>query len=321
MSFEALVWQPGLIWGCSGDDCPVLTHDFAALPEQGFRWLHLNLADARTHAWLERERAFPPEVHQLLVGHENHPRAVIDDGVVGLVLQDFERDFDSADADLVGALHIAIAPHLIVTGRYRPVRSADMLRQRLGRAPATPDPAAALALVLDSLATTFADLSRGLAMDVQAVEDDFLHENGAEAGRALLAVRRRSARLHRMVSGMRAVLHRLEDDADLPPEMEGVASRFAQRADAIDADVMATQGQMRVLRDEFDLQAAQRTNDNLYFLSVMSALLLPATLVTGFFGMNTGGLPFAGGGGGTIEATIVALIASAGTWALLRMRR
>jgi len=43
------------------------------------------------------------------------------------------------------------------------------------------------------------------------------------------------------------------------------------------------------------LQAAQRTNRNLYFLSILTALLMPATLVTGFFGMNTGGLPFAHG--------------------------
>lgn len=310
-----------MIWGCSGDDCPVLTHDFETLPGSGFRWLHLNLADARTHSWLEREQAFPPEVHQVLVGHENHPRAVVEQGVVALVLQDFERDFDAAESGHVGALHIAIAPHLIVTGRYRPVRSADALKQRLGRVPAAPDPATALGIVLDSLATTFADLSRTLALEVQAVEDDFLDEKAAEAGRALLTIRRRSARLHRMVSGMRTVLHRLEDGADLPPAMAGVVSRFAQRADSIDADVMATQGQMRVLRDEFDLQAAQRTNDNLYFLSVMSALLLPATLVTGFFGMNTGGLPLTGGTAGTIEATVIALIASAGTWALLRVRR
>ena len=50
------------------------------------------------------------------------------------------------------------------------------------------------------------------------------------------------------------------------------------------------QGQLRQLRDEIDLQQEQRTNQNLYLLSVITALLLPPTLVTGFLGMNTGGL-------------------------------
>jgi Mg2+ and Co2+ transporter CorA len=321
VSFEALLWQPGLIWGCSGEECLSLTNDFARLDGDGFRWLHLNLADGRTHAWLERENRFPPEVHELLLSREDHPRAVIDGKVVGLVLQDFERDFDHDDFNQVGALHVAIAPKLIVTGRYRPVRCADIMRQRIARVAVAPDPAAALDLVLDSMTGIFADLARQLTVEVQAAEDQFLNDNPADAGRELLVIRRRSARLHRMVAGMRAVLHRLEDDRDLPKPMEPVIERFAQRADAIDADILAIQGQMRVLRDEFDLQAAQKTNDNLYFLSVMSALLLPATLVTGFFGMNTGGLPMTGGPNGTIEAMVIALVASGATWALLRARR
>ncbi len=60
---------------------------------------------------------------------------------------------------------------------------------------------------------------------------------------------------------------------------------------------------MRLLREELDLQAVQRTNQNLYVLSVMTALLLPATLVTGLFGMNTGGLPWAHTPFGTAAAT------------------
>ncbi len=321
ISFEALLWQPGLIWGCTGEECLSLTHDFARLDGEGFRWLHLNLADGRTHNWLERENRFPSEVHELLLSREDHPRAVIDKGVVGLVLQDFERDFDQDDPNQVGALHVAIAPNLIVTGRYRPVRSADVMRQRIGRVELAPDPAEALDVVLDSMNGTFAELARELTVQVQAAEDQFLNGSPADAGRELLVIRRRSARLHRMVGGMRAVLHRLEEDRDLPKTMEPVIERFAQRADAIDADILAIQGQMRVLRDEFDLQAAQKTNDNLYFLSVMSALLLPATLVTGFFGMNTGGLPLTGAHAGTIEATVIALVASVATWALLRARR
>lgn len=112
ISFEALLWQPGLIWGCTGEECLSLTNDFARLDGPGFRWLHLNLADGRTHGWLEREDRFPAEVHELLLSREDHPRAVIDKGVVGLVLQDFERDFDHDDPNLVSALHVAIAPAL-----------------------------------------------------------------------------------------------------------------------------------------------------------------------------------------------------------------
>ena len=120
---------------------------------------------------------------------------------------------------------------------------------------------------------------------------------------------------------MRANLRRLEQDPDLPDGLRQVAEWHAQRLNSLDGDVVAAQGQLRQLRDELDLQAAQRTNQNVYFLSVISALLLPATLVTGFFGMNTEGLPFARGAAGTVMATLLAIAASVMTWLLLRSRR
>jgi Mg2+ and Co2+ transporter CorA len=87
----------------------------------------------------------------------------------------------------------------------------------------------------------------------------------------------------------------------------------------IETDIVAAQNQLKLLRDELDLQAAQRTNSNLYLLSILTALMMPTTLVTGFFGMNTGGLPFASHANGTLMATGVAIATGVLTWLLLRV--
>jgi zinc transporter len=87
---------------------------------------------------------------------------------------------------------------------------------------------------------------------------------------------------------------------------------------ALDADILEGQAQLRLLRDELDIQAAQRTNQNLYILSIITALMLPATLVTGLFGMNTGGMPFASASHGTLTATLVAAGAAGVSYCLLR---
>jgi zinc transporter len=65
-------------------------------------------------------------------------------------------------------------------------------------------------------------------------------------------------------------------------------------------------------------RATQRNNQNLYILSIMTALLLPPTLIAGLFGMNTSELPFAGGQHGTLVACILALAWMIGTYVLLR---
>lgn len=237
-----------------------------------------------------------------MLSRDTHQQAIVEDGVVGLVLQDFERDFDAAQTMQIGALHIVITPKLMLTGRYHSIRSADVVKQRIAQGIDVCDGAAALGLVIGAMADGLSQLVRAVAVDIQTAEDEFLNEHLSPATRDLMAIRRRAARLHRMIGGMRAALHRLEMDPDLPALFAPVAEHHVQRLHALDADVAATQAQLRMLRDELDLQTAQRTNQNLYVLSVMSALLLPATLVTGFFGMNTGGLPFAHMIGGTAVA-------------------
>ena len=63
------------------------------------------------------------------------------------------------------------------------------------------------------------------------------------------------------------------------------------------------------------------TNRRLFTLSILTACLLPPTLVTGFFGMNTKDMPFQNTEGGTWLAALVALAAALTCyWALRRLR-
>lgn len=314
--------QPGLIWGCARTaEGTRLIEESDEAEDAHFRWLHLNLADERTLRWLERQTQLPPAMHKLMRARDTHSQAIVEDGIVGLVLQDFERDFDTGQTMQIGALHIVVTPHLMLTGRFHPIHSADVVKQRIALGLDIGDGGAALNLMVGAMADGLSQLVGSLSVDIQTAEDEFLNERAPPATRDLVAIRRRAARLHRLIGGMRAALHRLELDPDLPPLLAPVAEHVVQRLHALDADVGGVQAQLRMLRDELDLQTAQRTNQNLYFLSVMSALLLPATLVTGFFGMNTGGLPFGHMAGGTWVAGATAIAASGATWLLLRRRR
>jgi zinc transporter len=77
----------------------------------------------------------------------------------------------------------------------------------------------------------------------------------------------------------------------------------------------------RLLLDEFDAKMMAVTNRRLFTLSILTACLLPPTLVTGFFGMNTKDMPFQNTEGGTWMAALVALAAGlACYWALRRLR-
>lgn len=310
---------PGLIWGIDfhpDGSSPVQLCD--SPQAGGFRWLHLNLADHGTRSWIEKADMLPAAVRELLLTPDTHQRALVDSDTVGCVLHDFERDFDVADTARVGALRIALTPSLILTTRLHPLRSADIARNRLERGAAATGPAQALDLLVGAITENIADISRTLSADVQRAEDAFLDGHHPPTARDLIGIRRRLAQMHRLLSGMRSVFQRLEEDEELPETLLPTVEKLVQRLQSLDADIMGVQGQLRLLRDELDIQEAQRTNQNLYILSIITALMLPATLVTGIFGMNTGGLPFADGPWGTFHATSLAVAAAAATYLLLR---
>lgn len=319
-AFGATVLQPGLIWACSANaDGTRLVEEREPGADCAFRWLHLNLADQRSLHWIERSIPLPPDIHRLFVSQETGQRAIVADGMIGLVIHDFERDFDHMDTGRTGALHVAVGPGLMLTGRYHPLHTLDVVRRRIDAGAPVGDAAAALELLFGAIGDTIEEQVQDVTAGLLAAEDELLSDGMAPDTRALITVRRRCTQLHRTIMSMRSALSRIDGAPGLPAEFAPLVARACQRLQALDGDVVSAQAQLRLLRDELDLQAAQRTNRNLYILSIMTALMMPATLVTGFFGMNTGSLPLAGAGDGTLVAGVLALASSLGTWLALRL--
>jgi zinc transporter len=312
---------PALIWGMAFREGPegVVADELDGCTgeaAEGFRWLHLNLADHRTRQWIAEAPELPGDIRELLLSPDTHQRSVVEGKAVGCVIHDFERDFEKRPTDQIGAIRIAVAPRLVVTTRLHPVRSADITRRRL-RAGARPEsPGAALDFLVSAICENIADVSRALQHELQATEDAFL-EGRDPTSRGLMTIRRRLAQIHRLLQGMGSVFRRLERDDDLPEPLLPVMERLSQRASALDGDILSVQGQLRQLREEIDIQSEQRTNQNLYLLSIITALMLPATLITGLFGMNTGGMILQGPHG-TIIATLIAAATAWASYAVLR---
>ena len=65
------------------------------------------------------------------------------------------------------------------------------------------------------------------------------------------------------------------------------------------------------LYDFYRAKVDERMNKNMYYLTVISGIFLPLTLITGFFGMNTGGLPYTSDPNGTFKVVVISLLLEA----------
>ena len=313
--------RSGLIWGfdfADGAATPLFRIEAPEAGAKGVRWLHLNLSDARVQRWIGACAALPALVREGLLDPHARGHALFDGQVALLVLPDIEREFDEGEPRL-GVMRMALAPGLVITTRLHPLRSADVMRERIQHGAVPDTQAAALELLLAAMAETVRRVVGNAEATVQRIEDQLLDSGRTPDARAFVTLRGLMVRTHRLLTGARAVLRDLPEDHTVPEALEKVIDKAARRLAGLDGELLTVQSQLRLLREEIDLQATQRTNQNLYILSILSAVMLPATLVTGYFGMNTGGLPWQQHPVGTTFATIVAIAASALVLLALRL--
>jgi zinc transporter len=115
---------------------------------------------------------------------------------------------------------------------------------------------------------------------------------------------------------LRVVFHRLEQGGldNLKPALQLRAGRLAQRLDGLDHTVVEMRERSRLLQEELHLKIEEQGNNSLRVLSVLTALLMPPTLITGIFGMNTKGLPLTDVETGFLWAAGLIMVSSAAAY-------
>ena len=291
--------------------------------EDGFFWLHLSLADTRVAQFLENLPGLEEPLRTTLTAHETHPSIIVDDKVLYGTLVDFQREFDQETRDL-GWLHFAVGERFIITTRLQPLRSVDRLRSAIDKNPKRyTTPSHVFEGLVAEFQRTLINLVMETTEELNAIEDFVYDTTPRDERRRLAPVRRTVVRLHRHLRTVLTLMRRASaaDEDEMPTGFEDVAARLTSRLESVDHDVYALQDRARLLHEEIDSKLSSETNRHLYILSIMTAFLLPPSLVTGFFGMNTAALPFTDGGTGTLYATGFIVVSILAAWLLLRRAR
>ena len=292
----------------------------------GFWWVHAHLTDTRCREWIAGQDWLTDEAREILLSHEVHDRIETDEGQLAGLFVDAKLDFDGEDEEMA-ELRFVLADNILLTGRRRSLRSVENTRIAIERGKLIESPLELLEEIVDRESDYMAKAANDLGREVDVIEDKIMAGYVNDARAETPHVRRRAINLHRQMSRLLVLFRRVEraPATRLPADLRDAAGRIAQRLESIYQEVHSSQDRARLLQDEISAYLANETNKQLYVLSMLTALFLPATLVSGFFGMNTKGLPFAEDELGFWYAFGVAAIAAALTYFallfILRRRR
>jgi len=254
-------------------------------------WLHLNYTHRQSAEWLQSTPQIPDAVRDALAGDSMRPRVSrLGDGFM-IVLRSVNHNSDARPDQLV-AMRVFINDKLIVSTRRRKVFAVDEVLTDLQNGNGPFDCGSWLVDVCDALTDHTSEFIEELHDKIIEMEDALLDQRMPARGELGL-LRKQLIVMRRYMAPQRDVYARLAseklawmDDSERR-RMQEIADRLGRGLDDLDAGVART----AILADEVASQMAESMNRRTYTMSLMAMIFLPATFLTGLFGVNLGGIP------------------------------
>jgi zinc transporter len=261
-------------------------------PGDGVLWVDVDLNDKPGRKWLTKESGIDANVVAVLLAGETRPRSLVREDGQLVVIRGINMNPGAVPDDMV-AVRMFLQRDRIITTRRRKVLSVLDVRQKLldGAGPAT-------------VGQFLVDLTNCLAGRIEAAVENIeglLEELGEqvsagdiEVARGNLGiVRRQAAAIRRHLAPQRDAIDRLARvQGGLLTETEAFDLR--EEGDHLTRhieDLDLARENALVAQEELTNRIAMEQNARMYLLSVVAAIFLPLTFVTGMLGMNVAGLP------------------------------
>lgn len=264
-------------------------------PEDGPVWVHFDRTGDAAANWLSDQDWIDPAAAETLLSQEGQrPRVERFGDALMIVLRGINLNPGADPEDLV-AIHMWVEKDRIVTLRRRRLRAGLRMRDAIVAGDGPSGEADFISMLLDFLFQPMHQVLHDLDDQVGDLNARVLAEADPHAHRRTLQeLRHMLIALRRHLAPQRDALGRLHRetvswiDADDRTYLREDAESMVRFVD--DLDAVAARAQ--VVQEELQAQLTERTNKTVYILTVISALLLPAALLTGLFGVNVGGMPW-----------------------------
>ncbi len=275
-------------------------------------WLHLDRRVPAVGAWLHEGLALSDATADVLVSHETRPRAFREDDTLVAILRGINLNAGQDMEDMI-ALQIWGDGERVVTLRRRRLQTPRDVLTTLEDGIGPCNAGDLFVELIDQLVTKINLSIIATNEEIDALEANAYGGNSAQILDHIGHIRRDCLRLKRYMSPQHEALVQIGRDA---PDWISARNRTDIR-ETIDRlhryleDIDVSKESVIVLQDELDSRAAARSGHTMYMLSIVAAIFLPLSFVTGLLGINVGGMPGVQSGDAfwiTVGALVVLLV-------------
>ena len=279
-------------------------------------WMHLDYSSPHAYEWIKTTPLLPDGVRDSLQGDSSRPKLVKANGGMLLTLRCINAT-EGQRPDQMVALRFYINDRIIVSTRRRRVPAVEEIMQDLARKMGPLNTADWLVDLCEHITEQAGDFIDELQEKIAELEEHLLSERSMD--RVDLAdIRRQLIVSRRYLAPQRDLFGRLANEKvgwlelDDLRRLQEIADRLGRWLEDLDSSIARTS----LLADEMNARLTEAMTRRTYIMSIMAMVFLPATFLTGLFGVNLGGIP--GGHSETgflmFVSTLVTLIVCLALW-------
>ena len=291
-------------------------------PGEGLLWVHIDVSDSSASRWLKRDSGLPDIAIDTLLAAETRPRSIISEDGMLVILRGVNTNPGADPEDMV-SIRVWIDERRIVSSQRRSLLSIEDLAESLHSGNGPSAAGDFLTVLVELLADRIGGFVDSIDNRMDTAEDEISTRKVPGFRQRLSALRRQIAEVRRFLAPQRDALDRLtRQSASWVAESD--AQNLRQESDRITRfleDLDLARERALVLQEELLSQIAQEQNTRMYVLSVVAAIFLPLTFITGLLGMNVGGLPGLENSWGFLWSIAVMIVAGAVLLLFFRWKR
>lgn len=258
---------------------------------QSADWLHLDYSEPGAYEVLS-SLGLPEGVAESLVREDTRPRATVTSDGALLFLRAINLNPGSEPEDMV-SLRMWLTSSRLVTVRQRKLLSVQAVRDSLQAGNGAEDVIGIALEIIREVSSRITEFVSSVDERIGEVEEQYLETQDFSQRANVAGIRREVATVKRFLSpqkdALNSLLTQMRDSLS-----EADAFHLRDHIDRITRsleDLDLIRERAMVLQEEMANLNMEQQNQRMYALSIIAAIFLPITFVTGVFGMNVAGLP------------------------------
>ncbi|MGD9812279.1 MAG: zinc transporter ZntB [Sphingobium sp.] len=255
-------------------------------------WVHLDRTTPGIDTWLSRRLAVSGTTLEQLISNDTRPRAFREDDALVTILRGINLNPGDEPEDMI-AMQIWADASRVVTLRRRRLQTPQDVKDDLDAGRGPHSAGELVAGLIEKLAAKMNNSIVAMNDRIDRLEDMPASADTARMLDEIGDIRRQCLALQRFMSPQHDALQQICGDP--PPWLDRDNVRHIretmERLRRYLDDLNVSKESAIVLQDDLNNRAAAQSNKTMYLLSIVAAIFLPLSFVTGLLGINVGGMP------------------------------